>query len=162
MENQSNKKIVIGVVALALLVLLVAWWLSRVSPADNNLAALGNLDGTASSTELASIKVGDQFPGSIIFVSDVRLPNGGWVIIKKDSSGRPGNIVGAGYFDKTVNVGEVAVPNTTEGEKYFALLYDDNGDERFTLSGDKPILNVQGEPIMTSFTITRILPEVKG
>lgn len=162
MENQNNKNIVMVVIGLILLVLLVAWWLSQGNPTSNNLAAVGSLDDTASSTLLASIKVGDQFPGSIVFISEVQLPNGGWVIIKKEASGRPGRIVGAGYFGKDIRVGEVAVPITVEGEQYFAVLYGDNGDERFTLGGDKPLLDAGGEPIMTSFTITRNLPEVKG
>ena len=162
MKNQNNKSIVIGVIGLALLVLLAAWWLARGNPAGNNLAGVGDLGNTASSTQLASVKVGDQFPGSVVFISDVQLPNGGWVVIKKDNSGQPGNIVGAGYFGQTVKVGEVAVSNTIEGEQYFAVLYDDNGDSRFTLGGDRPILGSDSQPIMTNFTITRNLPEVKG
>lgn len=163
MENSNNKNIVIGVIVLLFLALLVAWWVSKDNPVNDNLAAVGGLDGngTASSSP-ATIVVNDQFAGTAIFVSEVRLPNGGWVVIKKDNNGRQGDIVGAGYFDQSVTVGEVVVPATSDGEKYFAILYRDNGDKRFTLGGDSPILDPNGELILSSFQITSSLPEIKG
>ena len=162
MENKSSKNVVIWIIVLVHLVLLAAWWLFRGSATSNNLAAVGNLTSTASSTSLATIRINDQFPGNVIFVSDVQLPDGGWVVIKKDNYGRPGDIVGAGYFGSNIRVGEVAVPSTASGENYFAVLYDDNGDQRFTLGGDKPLFGANGDQIMTSFVITQNLPDVKG
>lgn len=164
----SNRNIVIGVIVLIVVVLLAAWLVFRQGGLSGNTAALGDLNNgtttssTATSTP-ASLTVNDQFPGNIIYISEVTLPQGGWVVVRRNNNGALGDIIGVGYFDSTVHVGEVDLAAATvEGDKYVAILYKDNGDRRFTTVSDRPLLDAAGNQITSSFTVTRNLPERKG
>jgi hypothetical protein len=165
MENQNSKKVLIGAIVLAVVALLAGWWLLNNDGAKGP-AAVGTVGQTATSTKSnagARLTVNDQFPGQIIFISDVTLPNGGWVVIRKDDAGAVGDLVAAGYFAPDIHVGEVDLATATrEGERYYAVLYDDNGDGRFSLGGDKPILGADGQVLQVIFSVTRDLPEQKG
>ncbi len=167
MENQNSKKVLIGAIVLAVVALLAGWWLLNNDGAQGP-AAVGTVNPNSTSTEPennagARLTVNDQFPGQIIFISDVTLPNGGWVVIRRDNAGTPGDFVGAGYFGPNVHVGEVDLSTPTrEGERYYGVLYDDNGDGRFSLGGDEPILGADGQPLQVIFSVTRDLPEQKG
>jgi len=165
MQNSNGKKILIGVIIIVVVALLAAWILSRQGLIGNNTAAVGELATTTEpvTTSSATLTVNDQFPGNIIYVSEVTLPQPGWVVIRRDNNGTLGDIIGVGYFDTSVHVGEVDLAQATnDGEHYVGVLYTDNGDYRFTTTADKPLLGADGNPIMSSFLITRDLPERKG
>lgn len=164
--NNLGKRIIVIVLVLAVIIVgAVLWWGNTSVDNSNNIGAVGSLSqgGVAAPVELVSVTIDDQFPGPLVFVSEAKLPGGGWVVISRDDNGKPGITVGAGFFGKGVTAGEVNVSNPTkEGEKYFATLYRDNGDLRFDARADLPYRDASGQLITSVFSVTRNLPENKG
>lgn len=156
------------VVVLAILVVTGAWlWKQESSRELNNLGAVGQLGNNtvplAPVDEKVSLTVPDQFPGTVVFVSSVELPKGGWVVIYREAGGAPGEIAGAGYFSADVLTGEVNLAQASaEGEKYYAVLYRDNGDLQFDPKTDLVYRDASNQPVLTTFIVTRYLPENKG
>lgn len=168
MTNQLSKRIILVVVVLAILVVGGVWLWKQESERDlNQLGAVGQLGNNnapvSAGTEPVALTVEDQFPGTVVFVSNVTLPKGGWVVIHRESGGAPGEIVGAGYFGADVLTGEVNLSKTSqEGEKYYAVLYRDNGDLNFDPKTDLLYRDGNNQPVLASFTVTRTLLEHKG
>lgn len=109
------------------------------------------------------VVISDQFPGNIVYLSSVQLDKPGFVVIKKDNKGVPGDIIGYQYFDKGINPGKVTLTKSTiEGGLYYATLYSDNGDKKFDEIKDLPIKNASGNEIMKTFRATSSITEVKG
>lgn len=154
-------------VVLILAVLVVAgamWYKKRSGEQAANLAAINQaLDSQKPVVLPAELKIDDQFPGPLVFVSSVKLPEGGWVAIHRDEAGAPGAIVGAGYFDKDLSSGEVNLSAASkEGETYHAVLYHDNGDLNFDTKTDLVYRDAAGLPMIINFRVTKNLPENKG
>lgn len=164
MNNHLSQRIILVVVVLAVAVVLGAWWwkesnLSR----QNNLSAVGQSLPDSTATEQASLTVDDQFPGPLVFISHVQLPQGGWVVIHRDESGAPGAIAGVGYFDKDLTTGEVNLSRVSaDGETYHAVLYRDDGNVIFDQKLDSVYRDDKGLPIVTTFRITKNVPSIKG
>lgn len=165
-DNTGARKLIIGIIVLVVVAVVAIVWLSVRNPADDNTAAVGDLFNREAAVEAgrdATLTVGDQFPGGVVYVSQVDLPAGGWVVIRRDDKGQPGAVIGAGYFDPNTRVGNIDLVETTvEGRLYHAALYADNGDNRFSLTDDVQLLNQKNQPIGGKFNVTRDLPERKG
>ncbi len=161
--NDLGKKIIIIVLVLAALAVGGAlWWKQNSLQNTSNLGAVGAAVQPVP-TEPASLVVDDQFPGPLVFVSEVKLPGGGWVVIHREEDGAPGTIAGAGYFDKDVMTGEVNLSAASrEGERYYAVVYHDDGDLKFNPSLDQVYRDAAGQTLLKSFMVTRNLPERKG
>ncbi|MBI2099878.1 MAG: hypothetical protein HYT48_00890 [Candidatus Vogelbacteria bacterium] len=161
----TSKSVIVWVIVLILVIIGLAWWLVRYSnPAANNLAAVGQFDATSTAGVAPKIEMDDQFPGDVVFISSVTLPQTGFVVIHKDDAGQPGYVVGAEYFDAKTGIGAVSLSEPTrDGETYFAVLHaDTNNDKNFSLKTDLPLRDASGQLIMTQFEITKNLPERKG
>ena len=108
--------------------------------------------GNTPSTEVNRIIMADQFPGNIVYVSSVQLAKGGWVVIHKDSAGKPGDIIGSTYFADGINPGKVTLTSSTvEGGVYYAMLHSDDGDKKFDAAKDLPLKDSKGDVIMKIF-----------
>lgn len=166
MGNLGKRIIVIVLILAAVVVLASLWWKQSSVDNSSNLSAVGEAINNGPSTALVekvSLLVNDQFPGTLIFVSSVELPKGGWVVIHRDEEGRPGAVIGAGYFAPDVSTGEVNLSTETkEGENYLAVLYRDNGDTNFDSRIDQVYRDDNTQIVAVSFKITRDLPENKG
>ncbi|MCC6290868.1 hypothetical protein IT398_02285 [Candidatus Nomurabacteria bacterium] len=164
--NNLGKRIIVIVLVLAVIIVgAVLWWGNTSVDNSDNLGAVGTLSqgSVAAPAESVSVTIDDQFPGPLVFVSEVKLPEGGWVAISRDDNGKPGATVGAGFFGRGVTTGEINLADSTkEGEKYFAILYRDNGDLKFDSRVDLPYRDVSGRLITSAFEVTRNLPENKG
>lgn len=163
--NDLGKKIIIIVLVLAALAVGGAlWWKQDTLQKTANLGAVNvAVNPTPSVPEPVSLIVDDQFPGPLVFVSEVKLPAGGWVVIHREEDGAPGAIAGAGYFDHDVITGEVNLSAPSrEGEKYYAVVYHDDGDLKFDPSLDQVYRDPVGQILLKSFVVTRNLPERKG
>ncbi|HEY4515631.1 MAG TPA: hypothetical protein VJH67_00355 [Candidatus Paceibacterota bacterium] len=163
METNNNKRywqIFVGALIVAIIVLVSAF--RSFNQEIDSLAAVGARGDANASTAAAAdaeLAVRDQFPGSIVFVSSVKTPTGGWVVITDDANA----VIGSGYFEATQITGTIDLLTPTfEGQNYFAGLYHDNGDRVFTLVADEKWLNSAGQPIIAFFRATRDLPEDKG
>ncbi len=114
-------------------------------------------------TEINRVVVADQYPGNVVYVTSAQFANPGFVVIKKDKDGMPGDIIGSAYFDKGINPGKVVLKEETkDGGTYYAVLYSDNGDKKFDEKTDTPLKNSKGSIIMQIFKATTNITEIKG
>ncbi|HEY4479017.1 MAG TPA: hypothetical protein VI981_01505 [Candidatus Paceibacterota bacterium] len=124
-------------------------WPHNTSDVDNSAD-----DEGASAHRVGSnaILVNNQMPGKNVAIALVALLEDGWVVIHKDSNGKPGQIIGTKYFKAGESRGflELAAPSTSG--TYYAALYSDNGDGRFDVTEDAAIVS-DGEPMMMIFQI---------
>ncbi|MEK7610356.1 MAG: hypothetical protein AAB468_01240 [Patescibacteria group bacterium] len=163
MENSRN--VVIGLVILLVLVVAGAIWLGRGDEANRQTGAANQpgANGQGASGGDATVTVNDQFPGQIVYLSNLSLPTGGWVVIHEDGGGAPGAVVGQKYFSASDRVGVINLNQTTiNGRRYWAMVHTDNGDGIFDPTVDLPAQNAVGENVMVGFNVTTTLPENKG
>jgi hypothetical protein len=165
--SKRARNALIGLVAVAAVVITGAWVLTPSSRAPGGLPAqVSNTLPPAGSNlagEAPVLVVPDQYPGAIVFVSQVKLKDGGWVVIYDDAGGRPGRVIGAGYFDKNATIGDINLSTLTEeGRTYYAMLQADNGDVNFNPALDLPLKDASGASLVVSFLVTRDLPVSKG
>lgn len=115
------------------------------------------------STDANRVIVSDQFPGNIVYVSSVQLENPGFVVIKKDKAGVPGEIIGSQYFDKGINPGKITLKTgTVEGGTYYAIIYSDtDGDKVFNEAKDMPVKDKTGNIIMKLFRATSAASDIQ-
>jgi len=95
----------------------------------------------------------DQETGGEVFVQQVSLTQPGWVVVHELSDdGLLGNALGAQRFNSGTYSGAVSLLRVTEVEnEYVAVLYRDNGDKRFDLDLDLPVLDTHQEIIQARF-----------
>jgi hypothetical protein len=94
----------------------------------------------------------DQYPGNVVYLNSAQFANPGWVVINADSSGTPGAILGQSYFTAGINPGKITLSSPmVDGGTYYAVMYSDNGDQKFNTSIDKPLTDSNGNVIMKVF-----------
>ena len=164
--NQNGVKtwqwIVTAIVVIVLIVLGIMMLGSGKDDATNQ--ALPEVKDVTT-TEVNNLVVADQFPGNIVYVNTVQLSKPGFVVIQKDSSGQPGNIIGSQYFDKTTGVpGKINLTESTvNGKTYYATLVNDtNASKKFEVNSDVTVKDSKGSVIMKTFRARTDLPEDKG
>ncbi len=107
------------------------------------------------------ISVANQRAGGGVVLARAVLMEAGWVAIREDADGRPGNILGAGWLPDGTheNTTIELLRGTVGGEKYYAVLYADmGGDKAFDHTVDTPRMSEKGEVILVSF-MTLASPE---
>lgn len=166
MDNSLSRRIIVVVLVLAILVVVGAWWWKKQADEEAaNLAAISQAVNVPA-PEPVALEIEDQFPGPMVFVSRVHLPKGGWVAIHHDDNGAPGEIAGAGYFDKDVSSGEINLTNpSVESEVYHAVPYREvstDGALSFDPRVDLVYRGANRLPQIQTFRITKNLPENKG
>jgi hypothetical protein len=110
------------------------------------------------------VVVVDQFPGNVVYVSSVSLSKPGFVVIKKDAQGVPGEVIGTQYFEAGINPGKVTLSQpTVNGKTYYAVLYSDNGDKKFDMTKDMEVKDARQNTVMRPFrTTSDANVEIKG
>src|SRR5690554_3064995 len=92
---QNNKSIIITVAVLAvLLIAVIALVLTR---SDDEVELTGNNDQISNDVagdESNLIIVNDQLPGNVVFYSNLNLTEDGFVVVRDEIDGRPGDVVG--------------------------------------------------------------------
>lgn len=164
-QNNSGKKLIIIVLIVILVAIVLAIWfslrgqpvsLNGVQPEDLSFRQAQDLNREA------SLDVPDQFPGAIVYVSRVDLPAGGFVVVRKNVDGQPGDVMGATFFDKDTRIGNVDLNEATaDGESYFAQGWTDDGDAKFSATADKIITKTDDAVLQVPFKATKNLPEKK-
>ncbi len=164
-QNNKSRNIVIGIIILIVIVLALSWLFSR-SGGSGGPALVGeslNSDESDAPLVASSLVIGDQLPGSVIFISQVILPQGGWVAIQRDEVGAPGAVVARRYFSADERVGSIALNQPTlDGESYFAVLYADGGDNTFDVTRNELLRSATGEIVAVKFRTTANLMESKS
>ncbi len=156
MENQ-NVRLALAFVVGLIIGLGLYWVFDRDSAMDintstDNLATttVGVIEGNN------GVVIGEQQPGKVVTVTDLRLEEAGWVAIRDDVNGEPGpKILGARLFDKGNTTGVVQLLRATEpGKSYFAILHTDDGNPKaFNSRLDKVLLDDSGKQIMVRFQV---------
>jgi hypothetical protein len=106
-------------------------------------------------TNLSTVSViGNQIAGKIVSVENVKLTDNAWVVVREDVNGEMGNILGAQWLPKGTNSATTVelLRGTVAGNKYYVVLYNDNGDRIFGKDTDAPMKN-NGEVISKTFTV---------
>jgi len=164
MENIQKYRvhIIVGAIALAVGFIFGAVWKSA-DMGENNGAysptrdATSTTDSEASSTALMPEKqvtlfVADQKPGSIVFVENVSVNVPSWVVIAEDESGKPARILGAQLFVRGMTIGSVDLLRPMiAGATFHALIYRDNGDNKFDYKVDTPMIDARGKMVQSVF-----------
>jgi hypothetical protein len=106
----------------------------------------------------------DQYPGNVVQLNSVQLANPGWVVIQANNAGQPGVILGETYFGSGINPGKITLSQAMiDGGTYYATLYSDNGDQKFNVSTDKPLIDANGNIILKVFHASAsVSSQIKG
>lgn len=98
------------------------------------------------------IVMADQYPGNVAYASSVQLAQPGWVVIQVDNNGQPGAIIGEAYAPAGINPVKVTLSKPIlDGGTYYAVLYSDNGDQKFDPNTDLPLKDANGSVVMAVF-----------
>lgn len=111
--------------------------------------------GTSATTAAGgtqAFSVASQPAGLAVAITSVSLTQPTWIVIYDSINGTRGNALGAALMFPETKVGNVALLRTTiAGKEYLIGRSVDNGDKKFSMQDDKPVLNAAGAPIYTTF-----------
>lgn len=167
-EEKGGRNLIVILVIIVVLAIIAAIWLSvrgpETTPGTNGTAAISlSFQEAQEANRAATLEVPDQFPGSIVYVSNANLPAGGWVAVRQVVGGQPAMVIGQSYFGPDSRIGNIELSEVTmEGQSYVAEVYTDDGDESFATSTDALVVSETGLPLSVPFLVTRDLPERKG
>lgn len=162
---QNNKTVLISVVILLLLVIGVAYFLFTRGSSDDVIVEDESGFTSVSGDERNSIIVNDQIPGNTVFFQNLTLEEDGFVVVRSEVDGEPGEVVGSLYVeagaDQSGSV-ELDLP-TAEGGVYYVELYlDSDANGEFDESLDSPVRTALGSAVRVQIETTEDLPEIKG
>jgi len=105
-----------------------------------------------------SLSVLTQEPNLSAIVDNISIQKSGFVVLYDDEGGLPNNIIGNSYIldkgeytDLVVNFNRAS----KNGEKKYGILYEDDGDRRFSPVDVIVARDANGDPIIVPFTIQR-------
>lgn len=162
---QNNKTVVISVVILLLLVIGVAYFLFTRNSSDEVVVEDESGFTSVSGDERNSIIVNDQIPGNTIFFQNLTIEEDGFVVVRSDDEGMPGDVVGSLFVEAGVDQnGNVELEESTiEGGVYYVELYvDSNNNGEFDESLDSAVFTASGSAVRVQIETTEDLPEIKG
>lgn len=144
-----NKNVLLGVVALAVLLLIIFVTMNGDSVDDSALE--GQTENTEDVSEGISLRIGenaiylaDQKPGNMVNVSMAVLGGKGYVVIHETKDGKPGKVLGASALldaGENLNVPISLSAPLVDGQAYVAMLHIDDGDGKFDAAKDAPAKN---------------------
>lgn len=116
------------------------------------------------SAQVNRIVMADQYPGNVAYLSSVQLQNGGWIVIKNDNNGQPGDIIGETYSPAGINPVKVTLTSPmVDGGTYYAILYTGNNSATFSATAEQPLTDANGNVIMFVFhASTSVGQNLKG
>lgn len=123
---------------------------------SNSLYETPSSGGTESSDSVDLVEVESNVAGSSVTIPRVVLSKPGFIMIHESYNGRAGSIVMTGDFLPEGESTEVVVQTgkTTEvGEKYFAMLHEDNGNGTYDNPGVDPPVYKGGKIVNEEFSI---------
>lgn len=105
-------------------------------------------------TGINTVSADSQPAGNTVSVA-VKLEKETWVAVHEEAAGKPGRILGAQLFTAGTHFGKVdLLRGTVVGGKYYAMLHADDGDRKFDLAKDQPLVTGAGAAITDEFTAT--------
>jgi hypothetical protein len=100
-----------------------------------------------------TLRILDQRPGERVAIDALTIGENVWIAVHEDAAGKPGNILGAARFRQgTYENGVVELLRPTfGGDRYYAMLHADDGDDVFDLTKDTPMTDAAGNILMVLF-----------
>ncbi len=103
-----------------------------------------------------TLTVSDQRAGSTVTIDTVSLQKPGFVVIRADTSGRPGKILASSNLVSPGTKEDLVIGfRPTAGTSYYAVLYSDDGDKKFNETKDEAINTAQAIPVMAQFSVVK-------
>ncbi len=111
---------------------------------------------STSAGSLQTILVSAQHAGSEVTVDAVTFTSPSWIAIHEERAGGLGNVLGAAWFPAGThkNVMVSLLRSTVSGNRYYAALYEDNGNKKYDHRVDAAIKDSLGNPIVYRFDVT--------
>ncbi len=144
-----NGMILGGVALVALIAVLIGTQNSDVSEVAVDDATVATttiasttfgMQGIITANATDDVRVGDQKAGDAVVLERVSLSRPGWIAIREEIAGQPGNILGAAWFGAGVHEGVVPLLRETKpGATYNAFIFADDGDKQFNNLKDVPV-----------------------
>jgi len=155
---------VVTVVVIIILIIIGIWVFGgkgSSTPTTETPVATDNSNVTGA---INRVVMSDQYPGNVVYLNSAQFANPGWVVIQGDNAGTPGTILGETYFGTGINPGKVTLSSPmVDGGTYYAVMYSDNGDQKFDPTVDKPLVDANGNVIMKVFHASAsVSSQVKG
>jgi len=107
----------------------------------------------------------DQKPGLAVRINAALFAKTGFVVIHEDNNGKPGAIIGSSNFLSVGNNTNFIINlfrESINGENLFAMLHNDNGDNKFNAANDPPVKDDTGNVIMMKFSISTLSDDIGG
>ena len=144
------------VTAIVIIVLIIIGIMVFGNKGSQAPAAATTTGLTGTSTDqtgaLNRIVMSDQYPGNVVYLSSVQLANPGWVVIKDDNNGQPGNVIGSVYSAAGINPVKVTLTAPmVDGGTYYAILYTGTNATAFDSTVEQPLTDSTGAAIMHVF-----------
>lgn len=120
---------------------------------EDYLQSFNQIDSDTQSSNASNVIVTNQPYGSAVKVNAVSLESDGWIVVHEEKDGLITNALGAARRDSGLQK-NIVIPllrDTTQGARYWIVLYADNGDRQFDLKTDFPLRDSTNNPITTSF-----------
>lgn len=157
-SNRSAAKVTGWLAAGVVAGVVIAWGITGLVRHGGTAATTaGSLQNATSTDEGASsgsglLTVAAQKAGMSVAVSDVNVSEPTWVAVYESRSGKPGNVLGAALFFPGNPSGTVELlRGTVAGETYFVTELKDNGDHKFSMKADTPLM-IDNQQAWESFT----------
>jgi hypothetical protein len=169
MEQNNGVKTwqwVVTVVVIIVLIIIGIWVFGRKgTPATTEAPVSTNTETPSTVGATNRIVMPDMvYPGNVVYLNSAQFENPGWVVVKADNSGVPGKVLGETYFTSGINPGKITLSSPMiDGGTYYAVMYSDNGDQKFDPATDQPLTDANGNVIMKVFHASASAStEVKG
>ena len=156
---------VVTVVVIIVIIIIGIWVFGNKGAATpTDTSATVTTDNSATPAAINRIVMSDQYPGNVVYLSSAQFANPGWVVVQSDNTGTPGKIIGQTYFASGINPGKITLSSPMiDGGTYYAVMYSDNGDQKFSATTDKPLTDANGNVIMKVFHASASVgSQVKG
>ncbi|MEK7628145.1 MAG: hypothetical protein AAB421_01865 [Patescibacteria group bacterium] len=129
---------------------------NATSTTENSESAPALLGKPIVAQESTSLTVNSQQAGGVVKVDEVHFQSAGWLVVHEIVAGHVGNALGAARLDTGVHTAvAIELLRATEPAKeYIVIVYADNGNKEFDIRGDLPVLDAEGNPVMSNFKTT--------
>ncbi len=157
MQPESNgiktwQWVVTAIIIIVLIIIGVLVFNNKSTETPGAMTETPTTTETPAASVVNRIIMSDQYPGNVVYLSSVQLAKPGWVVIHKDAAGKPGAIIGSVYLPAGTNPGKVTLTSPmVDGQLYYAMLHNDDGDMKFDATKDMPLMDASGTAIMKPF-----------
>ncbi|HVY72980.1 MAG TPA: hypothetical protein VG984_02955 [Candidatus Paceibacterota bacterium] len=117
---------------------------------STNTTATTSIGATSSNGALSVTS--PQAAGIHVDIATASVSEPTWVVVYESRNGAISNILGAALFFKGQTSGSVELlRGTMTGQTYFVGEARDDGDHKFSLVKDSPVLDTNGNPLLVQF-----------